>query len=113
MVKLEKGIYGNDVHKHKLNQRKVWRVKRPQENHMDCNQLEQGVLATLKGETNDKFMEWLTKSVVCVSNEPWDLEVLSQALVKDGCEKVRALTKNKFILTYHTCLLYTSPSPRD
>jgi len=47
-------------------------------------------------------MEWLTRSVVCESEEPRDLKILSNALVKDECSKICALSKFKFILTYHT-----------
>ena len=56
----------------------------------------------LKGETNVNFMEWLKRSIVCESEEPRDLEILSKALVKDECSKICALSKFKFILTYHT-----------
>jgi len=80
----------------------VWRVKSSQADQVACNHMKQEVMAVLKGETNENFMEWLSNSVICESNEPWDLEALFQALVKDGCAKIRALTKVKFILTYHT-----------
>ena len=32
----------------------------------------------------------------------WDLEDLNRDLVKDGCAKIRALSKYKFVLTFQT-----------
>ena len=45
-------------------------------------------------------MEWLKRSVVGEIDALSDLEVLSAALVKDGCSKIYALSKFKFILTF-------------
>jgi len=67
------------------------------------DQRELELLATVIGETNEFFLNWLSKSVICVSKESWDLEDLSKALVEVGCAKIRILSKCKFILTFHTC----------
>ena len=60
------------------------------------------MVATMNGELNEVFLDWLNKSLICVSEVAWDLEVLTQALVKDGCSKIRSLSKYKFVLTYQT-----------
>jgi len=64
--------------------------------------MEQDQLRTLKGKVNDTFLDWLSRSLICVSNEPRDLEMLSKLLVKDDCSTVYALSKFKFILTFGT-----------
>ena len=60
------------------------------------------MVAKIGGETNESFMEWLSRSIICTSSVSWDLEDLSQALAKVGCSRVRALTSSKFILTYQS-----------
>jgi len=80
--------------------RKLWREKRVQAEQL--NQSKHKVVATVKGELNDIFLEWLNRSLIYVSNEWWDLEDLSQALVKVGCSKIRASSKFKFILTFRS-----------
>ena len=59
-------------------------------------------MATVEGESNDDFLEWLNRSVICVSDVLWDLEDLNRDLVKDGYSKIRALSKYKFVLTFQT-----------
>ena len=86
----------------KQKERKVWREKVSQANEVKFNHMEQALTTTVKGDTNAEFMGWLTRSVICESEEPRALEVLSKALVKDECSKIYALSKFKFILTYHT-----------
>jgi len=57
--------------------RKMWREPSPQANQGEFNHLKQEVTTNLEGEMNENFMEWLNKSVVCESKEPWGLEILS------------------------------------
>ena len=94
----------NDLPKRKLvlSARKEWNIKSQQTDQLKVNQKEHEVMVTLKGGTNEVFMEWLRRSIICMSSVPWDLEDLSQALDKVGCSKVRAISKSRFILTYQT-----------
>ena len=82
--------------------REVWRKKSTKGFKVLSNQMEQDPTRIMKGEVNGTFMEWLSRSLICVSNEPRDLEMLSKLLVKDGCSKLYALSKFKFILTFDT-----------
>ena len=66
------------------------------------NHMVQDSARSMKGEVNVSFMEWLSRSIICVSNEPRDLEMLSKLLVKDDFSKLYALSKFKFILTFGT-----------
>ena len=111
MAKYDKGSIDSNANqafkqswrrKLKQKERKVWKEKASQANQVRSNHMEQAMTTTLKGEMNAEFMEWLTRSVVCESKEPRDLEVLSKALVKDDCSKMYVLSKFKFIFTYHT-----------
>ena len=88
----------------KMKARKLWCENNSQNGKLKTNHRghEDEVLATVVGETNELFMEWLSKSLICVSNESWGLDDLSQALVGNGCSKIRALSKYKFVLTYNT-----------
>ena len=52
----------------------MWKEKVSQANQVKSNHMEQAMTTTLKGETNAEFMEWLTRSVVCESEEPSDLD---------------------------------------
>ena len=98
----ELGGNGNVVSKQdlKLKTRKVWHEKSAPADQL--NQKKHKVVATVKGELNEAFLDWLNNSLICVSNEVWDLEDLTRTLVKDGCSKIRALSKFKFVLTYQT-----------
>ena len=86
----------------KMLTRKRWKSKSLQASHGICNQKDQHVVAKIGGGTNESFVEWLRRSLICTSSVTWDLEDLSQALSKVGCSRVRALTKRKFILTYQS-----------
>ena len=97
-----RGVGVNEASKQelKMESRKVWRAKRSSADRL--NQSQQDVVATVKGEQNGVFLEWLNRSLICASNDSWDLEVLSQALVEVGCSKVRALSKYQFVLTFQS-----------
>ena len=82
--------------------REVWRKKYLKGCKELSNHMKQDPLRAIKGEVNDTFMEWLSRSLICVSNEPLDLEMLSKLLAKDGCSKLYALSKYQFILTFDT-----------
>jgi len=47
----------------------IWSEKSPQANQANFNHRGNEVLATVKGEMNEFFMEWLSKSVIGVSEE--------------------------------------------
>ena len=79
---------------------KVWVQKESQTNQARSTHMEQVKPTALKGELNEDFMEWLKRSAVGETNVPSDLEVLSATLVKEGCSKIYALSKFKFILTF-------------
>ena len=66
------------------------------------NHSEQVVMATLKGKAKVDLIESLSRSLVCESNEPRDLETLFKILVVGDCLKILALSKFKFIITYST-----------
>jgi len=70
-------------------------------NQVKANRLEQAFTATLKGEASEEFMERLARCLVCESDEPRDLELLSKIFIKGGCSKIYALSKHKFIITYN------------
>ena len=95
----EKGISKLNL---KMVSRKRWREKRSRANQGMENQKDQEVVATLAGETNECFVEWLSRSIICTSSVSWDLGDIAQALEKAGCSKVRALTNCKYILTYQS-----------
>ena len=82
--------------------RSFWRKKSSEGAKVLSNHMEQDLSRTLKGEVNVTFLEWLSRSLICVSDVPRDLEMLSKQLVKDDHPKVYALTKFKFILTFGT-----------
>jgi len=100
--KKELGVIDNVAPKQELKSkpRNRWRDKSISADRSDYRKSE--VVATMNGELNEVFLEWLNKSLICVSEVAWDLEVLNQALVKDGCSKIRSLSKYKFVLTYQT-----------
>jgi len=96
------GVIGNEVpnQKLKMKPRNVWREKSIQADLL--KQRKHEVVATVKGESNEAFVEWLNNSLIRVSNEERDLEDLTQALFNAGCSKIRALSKFKFVLTYQS-----------
>ena len=57
---------------------------------------------TLVGVVNTEFEEWLTRSLVCTTDEPKDLATLSSAIIHGygQCSKICALSSFKFILTF-------------
>ena len=82
--------------------RKEWSIKSSHADQVKRNQKDHEVTVTMVGDKNEVFIEWLRRSIICISSVQWDLDDLSQALDKTGCSKVRAISKSKFILTYHT-----------
>ena len=82
--------------------RRRWGEKNSQVDQVMYNQKNPEVVAKLSGETNESFVDWLNRSIISTSSVSWDLDDLSQALAKVGCEKVRAFSKCKFILTFQT-----------
>ena len=57
----------------------------------------------VKGQKNEEFVPWLSRSLVCAS-EPRDLRSLSSAIINSygQCTKICALSWFKFILTFQT-----------
>ena len=82
---------------------KVWSEIKSKKDQGKYDQRKQEMLATVTGDTIEMFLNWLNKSVICVSKEEWDVDGLSKALVEVGCAKIRILSKCKFIITFHTC----------
>ncbi|KAJ8422528.1 hypothetical protein Cgig2_011661 [Carnegiea gigantea] len=58
----------------------------------------------LKGKVDSDFMDWLTRSLVCTSEEPRDLGALASALIGAfrKCTKICSLSSFKFIPTFPT-----------
>ena len=62
------------------------------------------VLMSVKGQINEDFIPWLSRSSVCTSEEPRDLGSLSSAILSGygQCTKICALSGFKFILTFQS-----------
>ncbi|KAJ8447813.1 LOW QUALITY PROTEIN: hypothetical protein Cgig2_015176 [Carnegiea gigantea] len=56
----------------------------------------------LQGEVNTDFVQWLSRSLVCTSEEPRDLGALASALISGfgECTKICSLSSFQFILTF-------------
>ena len=59
---------------------------------------------SVQGQVNEEFLTWLSRSIVCKSEEPRDLGSLSSAIINGygQCTKICALSGFKFILSFQT-----------
>ena len=89
-------------------QRGKWRREEPQGGNkrprtiVRLSQEAQGFKQAMVGEVNSEFEEWLSRSLVCTTEEPKDLATFSSAILQGygQCSKVCALSSDKFILTF-------------
>jgi len=58
----------------------------------------------VQGQVNEDFLPWLSRSIICKTEEPKDLDTLSNAICNGygKCTKICALSGFKFILTFAT-----------
>ena len=63
------------------------------------------VLESIKGKVNEDFIPWLSRSLVCTTQEPRDVATLADAIIINGygqCTRICALSGFKFILTFQS-----------
>ena len=56
----------------------------------------------MKGVVNEEFIPWLSRNLVCTTQEPRDTATLASAIINGygQCTKICALSGFKFILTF-------------
>jgi len=93
--------------------RQVWRKKRFLGGERDDQRMvaekkgddeDRQACRTIKGHVNEDFIPWLSRSLICTSEEPRDIGSLSSAIINGygQCNKIYALSGFKFILTFQT-----------
>jgi len=93
----------------RYNQQKVWREKRrymeketERESQWKNHDRQEMGLKSMKGRVNEEFLPWLSRSLVCTTQEPRDVATLASAIVSGygQCTKICALSGFQFILTF-------------
>jgi len=61
-------------------------------------------MQSIKGQVNEDLVPWLSRSLVCIYQEPRDISTLASAIITGygQCSRIYALSGFKFILTYPT-----------
>ena len=84
--------------------KKEWRPVKKKEWRPVKKQHGNETLPSIQGQVNEDFLPWLSKSLICTSQEPRDITTLSSAIFNGygQVSRVYALSGYKFILTYPT-----------
>ena len=91
--------------------RRQWRVKNTASGKEASERVEQGrqiqdkpKMEAIQGKINEEFVPWLSRSLVCTTQEPRDLATLADAIIQGygQCTKICALSGLQFILTFQS-----------